>query len=202
MSWTTRWATISPITQTGTDSTTLPPSQLHGLCRFSNCLPAVCLQTDHVGSYGVDHSPSVFFLSSSLPSSRERGMWTRGEGATPRNTRNESTVTEAEVRRTSLARRTLNSFCSRDRCRAGLWLYLIVVITLSLWTRSDVVKSCSVQPFTGLFGSQTPTLAILSLSSLLSPSTPLHTMVYSSRPSLVTIPAFAYLSALLLEMGN
>jgi len=44
-------------TQTEMDSTTLPPSQLHGRFGFSNCLPTVFFQTAHVGSFGADHSP-------------------------------------------------------------------------------------------------------------------------------------------------
>jgi len=40
--------------QTETNSTTLPPSQLHGRCGFSYCLPIVSFQTANVGSFGAD----------------------------------------------------------------------------------------------------------------------------------------------------
>lgn len=54
--WVSYWLGFG--TRTEMDSTTLPPSQLHGRLCFSNCLPIVFFQTAHGWSFGADHSPS------------------------------------------------------------------------------------------------------------------------------------------------
>lgn len=106
-----------------------------------------------------------------------------------RDTRNESTAAEAE-------HQTDKSRVSHPGLTSVHVMLLVVVVV------NDVPKHCSVQHFTSLLGSETPTLTILSLPSLFSSSASLYTVVYSSQPSLVTIPPIAYLSAHLLEMGN
>jgi hypothetical protein len=122
-------------------------------------------------------------------------MWARREGAAVRETRNESTATEAEHQSGQVT-----------RVAAELASVHVIISVGSLgsstWVVHDVLKHCFVQPFTSLLGPPTPTIPVLSLPFIFSSGAPLYTIVYSSQPPLVTIPPIAYLSAHLLEMGN
>jgi hypothetical protein len=137
------------------------------------------------------------FLSFGLPLSREIKVWSRREEAAVRETRNESTATEAEHQNGQVTR-VAPELASVHviEFRAGPSSSWVVAVV------HDVLKRCSVLPFTSLLGSQTPTLPVLSLPLIFSSSTPLYTIVYSSQPQLVTISPIAYLSAHLLEMDN